>query len=174
MPVSFRLLAALCISLLARTACPFQEAEYAVKAAFLAKFTKFVKWPDSSHPGGAAVVIGVLTPDPFGSELDKAFAGKTIEGHPVVLTRVPPGRSLDGIHMLFVPREAEGRIDDFGSLLRRRVLVIGESPGFAQKKGQVGLTVAGGKLAFEINDTQLKAAGFSADSRLLQLARKVY
>lgn len=145
-----------------------------MKAAFLFKITKFLTWPDSAHPGNSSVVVGVMTPDPFGGYLDEAFAGKTIDGRSVVLRRLSPGKPLTDVDLLFVPRESESRIEDIASLQRRRMLVVGESPGFAQKKGHIGLTISGGKLAFEINASQLKACGFTADSRLLQLARRVY
>ncbi len=63
--------------------------EYEIKAAMLLNLTKFVQWPaaklgDASGP----FVIGVLGRDPFGRDLDQQVAGKTVNGHPVVVQRL--------------------------------------------------------------------------------------
>src|SRR3972149_11403635 len=62
--------------------------EYAVKAAFIYKFTKFVDWPaqafaDPKEPFS----ICVLGKDPFGNVLDQIFSGKTVNGREPVVKR---------------------------------------------------------------------------------------
>jgi hypothetical protein len=57
--------------------------EYALKAAFLYNFIKYVEWPGQAlPPGGGTLVVGVLGRNPFGSALNslngKEARGKTI------------------------------------------------------------------------------------------------
>src|SRR6185295_17077931 len=55
--------------------------EYQVKAVFLFNFTQFVDWPAQSFADARApFVIGVLGRDPFGSALDEAVRGETVNG----------------------------------------------------------------------------------------------
>src|SRR5690348_11218885 len=80
-----------CLALLLACNCALAgpvPGEYQVKAVFLFNFTHFVEWPADAFPGPAApFVIGVLGQDPFGSALDEAVRGETVNGHPLVVQR---------------------------------------------------------------------------------------
>lgn len=68
--------------------------EYEIKAAMLVNLTKFVEWPAAKlGDAGSPFVIGVLGHDPFGHDLDKQLAGKSVAGHPVVIQRLTAGGS---------------------------------------------------------------------------------
>src|SRR4051794_31583902 len=62
--------------------------EYQVKAIFLFNFAQFVKWPSNAFPESQTpLVIGVLGEDPFGSYLDDAVRGETVNARPLVVQR---------------------------------------------------------------------------------------
>ena len=55
--------------------------EYKLKAAFLYKFTTYIRWPDGSFKDSKSpFVIAVLGPDPVGADLRKIAAVKQIDG----------------------------------------------------------------------------------------------
>src|SRR5260221_1072069 len=94
--------------------------EYAVKAAFVAKFPQFVKWPS----GAGSITVGVLGDDPFGGALDglvKVKRSKRVE-------------DLKGCQIIFIARSEQGNIGEIlSSLAGSNVLTVGESEGFAKQ-----------------------------------------
>jgi hypothetical protein len=65
-----------------------QVSEYAVKAAYLFNFAKFVEWPKGTFGGNTEpILIGVLGEDPFGEDLDRTIDGKSVNGHTIRLKR---------------------------------------------------------------------------------------
>jgi hypothetical protein len=70
------------------------ELEYAVKAAYLYRFTPFVEWPASAFPSRSSpFYICVLGSDPFGESLDQALNGRQVGDHPLRARRL---QMLDG------------------------------------------------------------------------------
>jgi hypothetical protein len=150
------------------------QSEYAVKAAFLLNFAKFIEWPPSAFASaGAPIVIGVLGSDPFGPQLEAILEGKTVEGRRLQSKRVNSASAAEGIHMLFVPASSVSRMGELASLRGKPVLLVGESPGFAQKHGHIGFYMEKGRIAFEVHVSRAKTTGANISSRLLQLARIV-
>src|SRR5665213_3758863 len=74
--------------------------EYQVEAVFLLHFTQFVEWPPRVFPDtNTPFVIGVLGQDPFGSALEDAVRGESVNGHPLLV--------LSLIHISEPTRQAE-------------------------------------------------------------------
>src|SRR4051812_28059903 len=58
--------------------------ESQIKAVFLYNFVRFVDWPPSAFPDAQSpLVIGVLGEDPFGTALDDAIRGESVNGRPL-------------------------------------------------------------------------------------------
>lgn len=151
--------------------------EYALKAAFLYNFAKFVQWPDrawNGEGGNDRIVLCVVRPDPFGSVLDDALAGKTAHGRGFEIRRLDPG-GLDGsCHILFVPGDVSERTDEIlASLGDRPVLTVGESPDFVRRGGIVNFYIADNKVRFEVHYNRSRQLELDLSSRLLALARIV-
>ena len=69
-------------------------AEYAVKAAFLYDFTRFVEWPAGAFSSPATPIdVCVVGRNPFDSLLDEAVHGKTVNGRDIRIRRVASGIS---------------------------------------------------------------------------------
>src|SRR5581483_4807563 len=67
--------------------------EYAVKAAYLLKFTPFIEWPVSAFAAPSSpFYVCVSGDDPFGADLDQALVGRSVGAHPVKVRRL---QSLD-------------------------------------------------------------------------------
>ena len=149
--------------------------EYLLKAAFLGKFVKYVTWPvERLAEKGTPFVVAVLGNDPFGVRLDDAFRDKLLEDHPIQVKRCKATSELAGTHLLFVPAEQMGHLDEILAATRGAgVLLVGEASEFAARGGMINFYVADGKLRFEINNESAKLQKLRVSSDLLKLARIV-
>lgn len=149
--------------------------EYAVKAAFLYQFTRFVEWPPSMFPDAEApLVVGVLGHDPFGDHLRAATQGRTAYGRPIVVRSVRHGEQLRQCHVLFVSASEEGRIPDvLRTVGTAGVLTVGDSPGFAEAGGTMNFVIEASRVKLEVNIGAAERARVRISSKLLTLARIV-
>jgi hypothetical protein len=149
--------------------------EYQLKAAFIAKFVKYVTWPPERLGGGdAPLVVGVLGQDPFGDRLEAAFKSRKAGERLVVVRRFSTPEGLEAAHVLFVPAQEASRLGDvLRSTRDAGLLLIGESTDFAARGGVINFYLEGDKLRFEINTESAKRQRLKVSSDLLKLARIV-
>ena len=143
--------------------------EYAVKAAYLYNFAKFTEWPNLEPPGSLTVCL--YGKDPFGGFLDEAVRGKQAHGLPVLIKRLPAGdANFDECQVLFFGRSA--RIESaLNRLQSRSILTVGESDGFSERGGMIGLVMDHGSVRFDINLAAIAAARLQVSSRLIEIGR---
>jgi hypothetical protein len=157
---------------LAAAAEPPAASEYALKAAFLYNFVKFVEWPESRFADGRSpLVIGVLGTDPFGAELEKVVRGRRINGRDVVVQRFDSADAAKPAHVLFVntgdglpTAELRRALGAYG------VLTVGESDPFTRGGGIITFRSRGDRLGFEINMATAERAGLKISAQLQKLA----
>jgi YfiR/HmsC-like len=149
--------------------------EYPVKAAFLVNFAKFAEWPADSLQARAQVVsICVLGRDPFGEILEKAVAGRSAGGRPILVQRQRNVDDVRACHVLFIAgSESERLAHIFERLAGQPVLTVGEREGFARRGGVIGLVVEDNRARFEVNLHAAQRAGLLLSSKLLAVARVV-
>lgn len=149
--------------------------EYALKAAFLHKFTGFIDWPPAAFPSPAApFVIAIVGDDPFGPAIDSVLAGQRVGGRPVLVRRETDGAVPPECHLVFVgERDAARREALLEKLAERPVLTIGEAEGFLEAGGTIRLVLAGGRVRFEVNHRVAEKSGLKISSKLLALALRV-
>lgn len=145
-----------------------QTSEYAVKAAFLVSFVKFMEWPQQ----GDTCVIAVFGSNPFGSALDKAADSKSTHDRRIVVRQFRPDQPIE-CNLLFVPQSESVRFERARSHVGRGVIIVGEALGFAERLGHVNFIIENKRVAFEINRNTIRASGVTVSSRLLQLAKAV-
>ncbi len=158
---------------------PDQESaslEYQVKAAYLLRFSQFVYWPeDRFASAGQPLVIGVIGLDHFGPALDSTVAGRTAQGHPIVIRRLAPGEPLDGVELLFVgqlkDRERREVLRQAGE---QSILTVGETDDFLKNGGGIGLLRIGETIRFSVNLRTAQRGGLRIDARALAVAYAVY
>lgn len=145
--------------------------EYAIKAAFLYNFTKFIEWPAGHFAAETSpIVIGVLGRNPFGSDLENIVRNRKVNGHPLVV------RSIESVatktDILFIPADEESRLQEttLASLQTEATVTVGETPQFLNLGGTIAFTLSGGKIRFEINQAAADQAGTRVSAHLLQLA----
>ncbi len=149
--------------------------EYQVKAVCILNAARFVTWPanafqDSSSP----IVIGVLGDNPFGSTLQSAVQGETIQRRPIVIRRVSLEEAASHAHIVFVSRSERDRLEGvLNRLSGSSVLTVSEIERFASSGGVIGLTLDRGKIRFEVNETTARKSGLKIGAQFLSLARVV-
>jgi len=151
-------------------ALPAQPAslEYAVKANYLYKFSPFLSWPASSFPTPSSPLnLCLIGDDPFDAMLDDAVHGQKVDGHPIVVKRLPTIMMAGACHILWIGRTVpQGTAE---SLVGQPVVTVTDkSRGVAG--GMIEFVMQGGRVRFEINEAAAKAGGVTISSKLLSLA----
>lgn len=149
--------------------------EYQVKAAFLYNFAKFVEWPAQSFKGSDdPIAICTLGQNPFGSMLEDAVKGKTLEGRAFVVRTIPDVRQASGCRILFISSSEQKHLQlILESVKAPGILTVGETEGFAKNGGIINFKLEGGMVRFEINVGAAAKEGLQIRSNLLSLAEIV-
>lgn len=168
-------LAAACLLGLAAAPAGAQHNPYAVKAACLYNFIKFVDWPDRAFPeGSSTLTIGVLGDNPFGNALN-TLNGKQVKGKTLVVRQVTSVKEAQVCQMVFVSTSERSHLPQILEALQgSSVLTVGEMVGFARGGGIICFTEQGNNLAFEINQGAAARSRLTISSQLLKLAKNVY
>jgi hypothetical protein len=153
---------------------PAQTAEeYAVKAAFLYNFAKFVDWPPAAFPDPNTLKVCVLGDDPFGVSLQEV-AGEQVGGHKLSVTRTDSISRTAGCQILFISRSEREHVSQILAAVKgSSMLTVGDSKGFAEEGVIINFVLEGSKVRFEINTESADRAGLRISSKLLQLAKRI-
>lgn len=145
--------------------------EYAVKAAYLAKFIPFIDWPGSVFPDpGAPFTICVLGDDPFGANLDKAATGQKLGDHPFQVRRMAAPDPTADCQMAFAanPDIATQMVE---AMKDKPVVTVTDSD--IRAHGMISFVVSENHVRFDIDDDAAEAVGIHVSSKLLGLANSV-
>jgi len=149
--------------------------EYAVKAAFIRQFFKYVDWPEGTFQGPTdPIVVGVLGENPFGNALEQMTSGGGADARAYTVKYYRTLEAWEPCHVLFIcASEAEG-IDKILDRTRNLpVLVVGDSPGLAEKGAIINFVIEDNKVRFEVNPQAARQAHLQISSKLLRLAKLV-
>jgi hypothetical protein len=150
-----------------------QLSEYAVKAAFLLNFARFVTWPASAFADAhSPFTICILGSDPFDGQLDQLVADETVEGHKVGVERLKSPPQPKACQILFIGSSEK----DLPAILEGvgpGVLTVGEQPGFLRAGGIIRFAIADRHVRFDINQRAAASAALTLSARLLSVARSV-
>ena len=144
-----------------------------VKVAFLYNFAKFVDWPPEAFAGEKSpFVIGILGDNPFGSMLEQMVAGRNINDRPITVQKFQGNdAAITNCQILFISGSEKTH---FAAILQKlqgsSVLTVSEDGGFLGAGGMINFVVVAGKIRFEINDGNAKAAHLKISAKLLSLA----
>ncbi len=148
--------------------------ESAVKAAFLLKFASFVEWPAGAlarpeHP----LVIGVSGDDEVAADLEQLAAGRKVDGHPVVVKRLPEGSPAAGSHIVFLGGRRDSKLREAIDALTGPVLVVTEQTDGLRLGAVINFMVAGGRVRFTASLASADARNLKLSARLLAVAQAV-
>jgi hypothetical protein len=144
--------------------------ELAVKATYLYKFAPFVTWPAAVMGPFRPLAICVQGADPFGPLLDRAVAGQTVAGRPVVVRRVSRLEPEQGCAIAYVAGSpTQSQVQALAAVEKTPVLTVTDAAR-GEAKGIVHLMLDGGKVRFAIDAARAQGAGIEISSKLLALA----
>lgn len=152
-----------------------QPGEYAVKAAFLFNFTKFVEWPDSSFPNpGAPIVLGIVGEDPFGAETEHSVSTQMAQGRPIVVRKYRFGDNLRSCHLLFISASERQHVARILAMLQdASVLTVSDIDGFAEAGGVMQFVMQDNRVHFVVNLEAATQGKLRLSAKLLALARVI-
>ena len=143
-----------------------------MRSAFLYQLAQYVTWPQEKS--GEPLRFCVLGDDQLADMLEPVLRGKSIQGRPVVTSKLGGSGQLTGCHVAFLGLARRKQVQE---LLARwsypPILLVGETDGFAEMGGMVGLKIDAGRVSIEINLNTCRRAGLDVRSQLLRLARIV-
>jgi hypothetical protein len=146
--------------------------EYAVKAAYLAKFAPFIDWPDTAFAGPSApLTICILGEDPFGANLDKAVEGQKDGDHPLAVRRLPAADPDVSCQILFTgdPEWADAALE-----MAKAHPVVTVTDSSLKTHGIVTFVLSESHVRFDIDEAAADDVGIHFSSKLLGLARNVH
>jgi hypothetical protein len=148
-----------------------KPSEYAVKAAYLYNFAKFVKWPaDSVTARNSVFSICILGQDPFGGTLENTVSGETIAGRPATVVRLSTPREANNCSILYIAPSESRRLPEILSNVKESTLTVSDIPSFADRGGMIEFVLESGRVRFQINLTAAQNAGLNVSSELLKVA----
>lgn len=152
-----------------------EVAEYAVKAAFVYDFAKFVTWPTGAFKSeDSPITICVLGQNPFGNSLSQIIAGKTLNGRGFALRHIMAAEAARGCQIIFISRSERKQLGSILAGLRTSsILTVGDTEGFAERGVMINLFLEDNRVHFEINPAAAARTRIRISSRLLSLAKIV-
>jgi hypothetical protein len=171
--IRYRTRRAMLLGILAGGICRGQVFnEYQVKAAFLYAFAKFVEWPPKAFSSASAeIAICVLGDYPFGTFLDDAVRGKSVDGRSLAVYRLTDFPAGHECKILFIATSEHRRMAAvLTSAATSGVLTVGDTAEFASEGGVIGLQLDGQRIRLSVNLTAAERAKVRISSRVLSLA----
>lgn len=163
--------------LIAATPNTFSQSvsEYAVKAAFVYNFAKFVSWPAGAFKDkNSPMDICILGENPFGNSLNHIVEGKTFNGRAFAVKYIRRADQSAPCQIVFISRSERMHLDGIlAGLGKSSVLTVGDTDGFARQGVMINMYLDENKVRFEINPGAAAKAGISISSKLLSLAKIV-
>ena len=146
--------------------------EYQIKAVCVLNATRFVSWPTAAFGSpDSPLLVGVLGDNPFGSSLEDAVKGETVQQRRIVVRQVSLKEAAT-VQVLFISHSERDHIEHILQALGdSSVLTISDIDQFTQNGGMLGLGLARGKIRFEVNADAASRAQLKISSQFLLLAR---
>jgi len=170
-----RLLVAACAwAAFAAPAAPVPREQ--LEAAIVYNILPYVEWPQDAGPGTGAPLVLCVDPASRLSQPLRTLAGRPVREHRLEVQDLAPGDAARRCHAAVL--DGSPRASGAGAAVRRLlrgqpVLVFGDATATAGDAVAVQLVEADGRIAFEVDMTQVREARLQINSRLLRLARKV-
>lgn len=145
--------------------------EYALKAAFLYNFTRFVEWPTTAY-GDAddPFRICVFGTDPFGARLD-ALTRRRVGERAIEIARPSTAAELPRCQIAYL---GAGTTDAVEAAARGSAapttLTVASDADFARDGGMVALVTAEGRVRLHVNLASIRRSPLRVSAKLLEVS----
>ncbi len=147
--------------------------EAALKAEFLFNFAKFTEWPEDVLPPAAPIVLCVIDAG-VGAALDTVVSGRSLNQHPLVVSRVKLDDTLRPCGILYAGKMDKRRVAQMtASLGAASVLTVGDAETFVDGGGMIGFFESEGRIRFAVNLDAVERCRMKLSAKLLALAKLV-
>ena len=152
-----------------------ESSEQEVKAAFVYNFAKFVQWPEpDGAPTPGPIRICILGTNPFGSALERAVRGKSVNNRKVVILYPRSSTQASECELAFIPASEEPTLGEILARLGPQpILTVSDIQRFSEQGGVIGLKMDKNRVRFEVNMVAARKAGLKLSSQLLRVASHV-
>lgn len=144
----------------------------ALKAAFVYQMPKFIEWPTGFLSTGSAFSACILGDPSMADEFERITKGLDYNGHPIAVSRLSAGASVQGCHSLYLSSGTPKIAALVADLQDRPVLTVSDIEGFTKLGGIAQLYFEGGRLRMFINVPGSQRVKLRVSSRLLQLSKE--
>ena len=112
--------------------------EYAVKAAFLYNFTKFVEWPEDTLKNQDSLEICIFGSNPFENNLESTICGKTAHGKQIKIIYTSKISEILSSQILFINSESKKLTEEVLSAVDDLpILTVSDHSKFASNGGMI-------------------------------------
>lgn len=143
-------------------------AEAALREAIVVNLLMFVEWPEPRR-GGQELRLCVTSGTIRGAN------GRMVRNQPLKVVEI--NRDLGELHrcdVFFADADSQRLVPAIAARERKTaLLVVAEGEQTIQQGATIALSVAGGRMVFDVNLASARAAGLTISSKLLRLARHV-
>ena len=148
--------------------------EDAVKAGFIYNFAKFTEWPVSPESEkNAPFLLCSSSGQPLSGKI-ALLQGRSVRGRDVLVRTNVRAEEWHNCHILFISDTDQQQLEIvLRTLNLSPVLTIGDSQGFAQAGGMIGLKTSSDRARFDINLAALRRVGLKLSSQVVSLADEV-
>jgi YfiR/HmsC-like len=154
-----------------------KPSEYAVEAAYLLNFGKFMRVSPGAEAGAGSFNICVVGKDSLGPSLDEIAANEVLEGRPVRVVRLeqaqaqPQPRQCD---IAYFDASEQRRIEqDLALLHGSDTLTVSDAPDFLKHGGMIQLQLVSNHVRFSVNLEAVRRTHLVLSSELLRVAVSV-
>jgi hypothetical protein len=146
-----------------------------VKAVFLLNFLSFAEWPAAKLGAPPArLTVAVLGDPSFAALVERAAAGRTVNGRPVTVHSIDTPEQAATAHLVFIASSQARRLPAvLRTVADATVLTVGDTDGFAREGVAINLYTFDNRLRIEVNSTAAARAGVRLSANLMRLARIV-
>lgn len=140
--------------------------EFALKAAFLYNFTRFVEWPPTAFErADSPFRICVIGRDPFGTALD-ALQGRTVGKRPIRIHRSAADDMLRRCHIAYLGEGAARVAPGTAST----TLTVDGDANFVRSGALLGLVTRDGRVHLVADLPAIQASPLKFSAKLLEVA----
>jgi hypothetical protein len=145
--------------------------EYALKAAFLFNFTRFVEWPAHAFEGDASPFrICVFGTDPFRERLD-ALDMRTVGPRPIELQRPASDTTLRECHIAYLAADTPASVRaQARAATAPTTLTVSSDTTLLDEGGMIALVTEQGRVRLHVNLATVRESPLRVSAKLLEVA----